>query len=497
MSAENLTIKEEHCEAAPKSTRFSLTWILISVAIGIAIYLIPTPDGLSERGHRYLALLIPVVLLWTVEAMPIGVTAIGAGACIALFQIQTPANAWLPFANKSVVFVFMIIMMGVVISQTTLPQRILNGVIRVGGRNTTKLSFTLCMAATLLSMWTHDAAITIILLYSLVPLFTRMGITPGTSNNLSKHFLLVVPLGAACGGGGTFVGSGRSPAAAEMFFAATGYQIGFTEYAIYCILPSIVYGIGTWCALMLVMPPKIKELPDEAMAGRLDSMTKNEKWIGFFLALTIAMYCASDFTKIDVSVIGAFFIVVCMALNLVDWKKCIVEFPWNPMMVFGAGFALGIAMLDTGAGKWIAEQAFVLVDGYSWPIVSFGVGWISAILTSFMANAAATALLVPVVVPMADLAGVPTFPIALTVPLATTFVLLIIGCPPTLIAYGLGYFTQIEAFKVLLVRTIICLILAGIMQSLWWPIAGMPGNIDMMQTPAKLTPFHYELIQKP
>ena len=200
---------------------------------------------------------------------------------------------------------------------------------------------------------------------------------------------------------------------------------------------------------------------------------------------------------IHVSVIGAFFIVFCMAVQLVDWKKCVLEFPWNPMMVFGAGFALGIAMLDTGAGKWIAEQAFVLVEGYNWPIVSFGVGWISAIITSFMANAAATALLVPVVVPMADLAGVPTFPIALTVPLATTFVLLVIGCPPTLIAYGLGYFTQIEAFKVLIVRTIICLILAGIMQSLWWPMAKMPGNIDMMQTPAKLTPFGYELIKKP
>jgi sodium-dependent dicarboxylate transporter 2/3/5 len=497
MSAENLHIAEEHGECAPQSKSFSIKWILIATAIGIGIYLLPTPEGMSLRAHKYLALLLPVVLLWTVEAMPIGVTAIGVGALLGLFEIQTVANAWAPYANRSVVFVFMIIMMGVVISQTSLPQRILNGVIKVGGRGTTKLSFTLCMAATLLSMWTHDAAITIILLYSLVPLFNRMGITPATSNNLSKHFLLVVPLGAACGGGGTFVGSGRSPAAAEMFFAATGYQIGFTEYAIYCILPSIVYGIGTWIALMIALPPKVKYLPDEAIAAKLPSMTKNEKYIGMLLLFTIAMYCISDYTKVHVSIIGALFIVVCMALQLVDWKKCVLEFPWNPMMVFGAGFALGIAMLDTGAGKWLAEQAFVLVEGYSWPIVSFGVGWISAILTSFMANAAATALLVPVVVPMADLAGVPTFPIAMTVPLATTFVLLIIGCPPTLIAYGLGYFTQIEAFKVLVVRTVICLFLASIMQSLWWPVANMPGNIDMMQTPAKLTPFGYELIKKP
>jgi sodium-dependent dicarboxylate transporter 2/3/5 len=282
-----------------------------------------------------------------------------------------------------------------------------------------------------------------------------------------------------------------------MFFAATGYSMGFMEYAMYAAFPSIIYGIGTWIALMLVIPPKMKELPMEAMAAKSAPLTKNEKWIGLLLAITLGLYCISDLTGVHVSVVGAGFIVVCMALNLVSWKKCIAEFPWNPMMVFGAGFALGVAMLDTGAGKWLAEKSFTLFEGYSWPIVSFGVGWISAIITSFMANAAATALLVPVVVPMADLAGVPTFPIAMTVPLATTFVLLIIGCPPTLIAYGMGYFTQIEAFKVLVVRTVICLFLAGLMQCFWWPLVGMPGNIDMMQTPAKLSPMGYELIKKP
>ncbi len=34
-----------------------------------------------------------------------------------------------------------------------------------------------------------------------------------------------------------------------------------------------------------------------------------------------------------------------------------------------------------------------------------------------------------VFIPMADMAGIPSFPIAMTVPLATTFVLLVIGCP--------------------------------------------------------------------
>ncbi len=486
----------EEGEAAPKSAKFIFTWVAIAVIAGIAVYLLPTPDGLSDRGHKYLALLVAILVLWTSEAISIGITAIGVGAGLILFGIQPLGKAWQSYAHPAVVFVFTIIMLGVIISQSTLPQRILNGVLKVGGRGTTKLSFTLCMAATFLSAWTHDAAITIILLFSLLPMFLKMGLTPAKSNNLTKHFLLVVPLGAACGGGGTFIGSGRSPAAAEMFFAATGYQIGFTEYAIYQLVPSMIYGLGTWVALMLVFPPKIKELPAAVIAEKLPPLTKSEKGLSLCIIGALTLWILSDLTKVHVSVVGAGFVIVVMLLNLVSWKKCLAEFPWNPMMVFGAGFALGIAMLDTGAGKWIAEQAFPIFEGQGWPVVAFGVGWISAIITSFMANAAATALLVPVVVPMADMAGTPTFPIAMTVPLATTFVLLVIGCPPTLIAYGLGYFSQVEAFKVFIVRTIICLTLAGIVQAVWWPLVGMPGNLDMMQTSAKLTFWGTELISK-
>jgi sodium-dependent dicarboxylate transporter 2/3/5 len=33
--------------------------------------------------------------------------------------------------------------------------------------------------------------------------------------------------------------------------------------------------------------------------------------------------------------------------------------------------------------------------------------------------------------------------------------------------------------------------------AVWYPLVGMPGNIDMMKTPAKLTMTGYELIVPP
>lgn len=479
---------------APKSQAYAYKWIGISVAVGLLIWLLPTPEALGTRGHAFLALLATVVLLWTSEAIPIGVTSIMVGCGMIIFKIQNAKLAWEPYANRTVVFVFFIIMLGVMLGQTTIPNRIMAWILKIGGSNVKRLSFTLCMGATFLAAWTHDATITIILLYAMMPMFLKMGLTPDKSNNFTKHFMFMIPLSAACGGGATFLGSGRSPASAEMLYQITGYNIGFMEYMLYQFVPSMFLGVATWVAIMIIYPPGIKVLPAEVAVEKLPPMTRNEKLIAWFMGITFLLWMFTDLTKIHVSAIGGIFIVVCCVFNVVDWKRCLAEYPWNPIMVFGAGFSLGVAMLDTGAGKWLASQIFPIFTNAPWPLVAVGASYISAAITSFMANAAATALLVPVMVPMADMAGTPAVPIAMSVPLATTFVLLVIGCPPTLIAYGFGYFTQFQAFKVFLFRTIVGIALLTLSQMIWYPLVGMPGNVDLMQTPAKLTPIGYELV---
>ncbi len=478
-----------------KGRKSTLKWIAISIAAGFLIWLLPTPEALGVRGHAFLSLLATVVLLWTSEAIPIGVTSIGVGCGLIIFKIQSAKAAWEPYANRTVVFVFFIIMLGVMLGQTTIPNRLMAYILKVGGRNVKRLSFTLCMGATFLAAWTHDATITIILLYAMMPMFLKMGLTPDKSNSFTKHFMFMIPLGAACGGGATFLGSGRSPASAELLYKITGYNIGFMEYMLYQFVPSLALGLATWLAVWIIYPPKIKELPMELAIEKMPPMEKKEKQLAWILAGTFVLWFLTDITKIHVSAIGGLFIVVCMVFNVVDWKRCLDEYPWNPIMVFGAGFSLGVAMLDTGAGNWIATQIFPIFTNSPWPVVAAGASALSAVITSFMANAAATALLVPVVVPMADMAGTPAAPIAMAVPLATTFVLLVIGCPPTLIAYGFGYFSQWEAFKILVFRSILGILVLCLCMSLWYPLVKMPGNIDNMKTPAKLTVTGYELSQ--
>ncbi|MFU8770574.1 MAG: SLC13 family permease [Desulfotignum sp.] len=183
-----------------KNQRFSFTWIGISLGIGLLIWLLPTPEGLDPRAHRFLAFLVTIVILWTSEAIPIGVTSIMVGCGLIILNIQSSQAAWAPYANRTVVFVFFIIMLGVLLGQTSITNRLMGYILKIGGTNVRRLSFILCMGATFLAAWTHDTTITIILLYAMMPMFL------GVATWLPTHpgglrFRLFHPVGSVQGAG--------------------------------------------------------------------------------------------------------------------------------------------------------------------------------------------------------------------------------------------------------------------------------------------------------
>jgi solute carrier family 13 (sodium-dependent dicarboxylate transporter), member 2/3/5 len=123
------------------------------------------------------------------------------------------------------------------------------------------------------------------------------------------------------------------------------------------------------------------------------------------------------------------------------------KFPWESWIVFGAGVSLGVSMLDSGAGRFLAETFLPILDGRSTFVVYYGIGLFGSFLSSFMANSAAVALMLPIVLPMAELMEMSPQSVTMIAPMTTSFIMLVIGCPPTIIAYSTGYFTQKEFIK--------------------------------------------------
>ncbi len=465
---------EEHPEVPEKSTKSISIGVLISLAAGLTIAFLPTPEGLSAQGHKFLALLVTVILLWVTESLPIGVTALVAGGGLILFEIQPPAKAWEPFASPAVMFVLMIMMFGVILNEAGVAKRLLHLIIKIAGTNVKKLSLMVAMSSAMLSAIFHDATITIILLFSFLPVFAAMGITPQKSNNLSKFFILLIPLSASAGGFGTLLGGGRNPVMVETLQRITGYEMGFVEFALSNFPLAILTGLATWAVVYLIYPPKVKELPSSLTTEKLPPMSGQEKAVIGFFSLAFILWSLTDITEIHLSVVAAGVLALIFGFRLVSFNEVIKKFPWEAWVVFGAGVSMGVAMLDTGAGKWLAGQVIPMLEGQSWVVVFAGAGFMGAFMSSFMSNSAATALILPITIPMAQAMGIPEAAIALSAPIATSFIMLVIGCPPTIIAYSTGYFSQLEFIKVAVPWAIVCLIVVTLGAAIYWPLTVFP-----------------------
>ena len=204
-------------------------------------------------------------------------------------------------------------------------------------------------------------------------------------------------------------------------------------------------------------------------------MNLKQKGVVAFFALAFALWAITDITKVHYSVVAAGALALIFGFRLVSFDIVFKKFPWESWLVFGAGVAMGLAMLDSGAGKWVAGNFIPLLEGQNWMVVFAGSGFLGSVMSSFMSNSAATALTLPITIPMATSMGIPEAAIALSAPISTSFIMLVIGCPPTIIAYSTGYFSQMDFIKVAVPWSIMCILLVTLSAAIYWPLMGFPG----------------------
>jgi len=121
----------------------------------------------------------------------------------------------------------------------------------------------------------------------------------------------------------------------------------------------------------------------------------------------------------------------------VGFNEVIKKVPWETRVVFGASVSTRMDMLDTGAGKRLADPILLIYDAH------------------------------------ARTMGIPEAAIALSAPILTSFTMLVIGCPPiTSIAFDIGYFSLFDFITVAEPWAIVCLIIVLLGASIYRPLTG-------------------------
>ena len=429
-------------------------------------------DGMPPKAQRLLAIMVVLLFLFIVEPIPLEATAICIGVLLVITGVGEFKSVWAAYMHPVVVFIMSCLIFAVALEKSGLTQRIGYFIIRKSGNSVTRFTFILTIGLGAASMFMHDAAACAIGIVTMLPLMRVAGIEPHT--NTARFMMLSLPFAASCGGMGSLIGGGRCMVAAAFLKEFTGLEISFFDWIKYAMPAALLcIPLAVTVVYLVFRPdPKIKLPRFEKSLGPWSALEKKTLAIA---AVTFVLWLTKGLHGIDYSITGMFGVVLLIIFGALKWADIHQNLEWGTaLFIFGGGIALGLAMDYSGAAAYFANLFFPLVRGSGWLLLYLGVGVFGALITNVMANVAAAALILPIVIPIAQMEGVNPIILALCLGQATSFaMLLVIGCPPNAIAYSYRFFKASDLTKAGAVATPLLLAALVLVAAVWWKILGL------------------------
>jgi len=436
-------------------------------AIGVA-----HQDGLSPKAQRFLAILAVLIFLFMFEPIPLEITAILIGVFLVVMQIVDVKTAWAPYMHPVVVFIMCCLIFAIALDKAGITRRLGHFIVAKAGTSVTKFTFIISVGLGLASSFMHDAAAVSIGIVTMLPLMRSAGIAP--HSNTAKFMLISLAFACSCGGMGTLVGGGRTMVSAAFLKEFTGIEISFMDWIKYAMpLAVVTVPAAVGVVYLVFRPDPAIQLP--RIDDDVPPWSQKEIMTLIIIVSCFLLWLTKEFHGLHYSVTGMLGVAALVLADILKWDDVHENLEWGTaLFIFGGGISLGLAMGESGAATYFANLFFPLVEGGGWLLLFAGVALFGALVTNAMANVAAAALILPIVIPMAQLEGVDPRVLALCMGTATSFaMLLVIGCPPNAIAYSFKEFKAADITRAGLVATPVLLFLLVVVAALWWSILGL------------------------
>ncbi len=404
-----------------------------------------------------LALLGFVVVMWVTEAVPVFVTALAIPVVLTVAGVAGAADATAPFANPIIVLFFAGFLMAEAMRRVGLDHHVAVAITARAGHSPALLFATMLAVAAFLSMWMSNTAATAVL----VPI--AMAISAPLGTPYQRALVLGIAYAATAGGVGSAIGTPANQLAIEFLDDFGGRSISFAGWFAYGLpmvllfLP-VVGGYLWWRRGLRVDPVRFQRARELAVAERTRLGPPHRGQLAV-LAVFGAVFCGwltETWHGVHpglVALAGAVALFVVGKLEPDDLGRI----AWPALLTFGGGLTLGLFLVRSGTSDYVATRLGGLA-GAPPTMALFAVAALALLLTTVASNTASAAILVPLAVPLAGVLGVDPTTLVVVVAIASSIdFALVVGTPPTMIAYSTRLYTAGEIF-----RTGVVLDLAGI-----------------------------------
>ena len=443
--------------------------IIISITVLLAVWFAPSEifgiRNLSVIEQRVIAVFCFAAIMWVAEAVPIWTTSVLT--IVILILTISDSSLWF-FRGTSAAFdgarefgtfikykalmatfadpIIMLFLGGFFLAigagKCGLDKNLARVLFKPFGTNSKTVLLGLMFVTAIFSMFMSNTATTAMMFAVMAPLLVPME----DSGKGRIALVLAIPIAANIGGIGTPIGTPPNAIALKYLNDHDGLNlgIGFGQWMAVMVPFVIVMMFAAWLMLSKLFPFKRKTL-EVVFEGKFQKNRKAYIVYATF-AVTVVLWILDNFTGVNANVVAMIPMAVFSVTGIVD-KNDLKTINWDVLWLVAGGFALGVALHDTGLAKNLVDS----IPFATWsPFMTIvGAGVLCYLMSTFMSHTATSALLVPVLATVATgmgdsllpYGGVPTLLVGVALS-ASLAMALPISTPPNAIAHSAGLTTQ-------------------------------------------------------
>ncbi|MEO0581259.1 MAG: DASS family sodium-coupled anion symporter [Bacteroidota bacterium] len=445
------------------------------LVLGPALFLLTLwgihPEGMSTQANAILACTLWIAAWWITEAVPIAITSL---LPIILFPLTGGLGLKETTASFGHRYIFLYIggfMLAIAIERWNLHRRIALNIIKLIGTNVTQIILGFMVATAFLSMWISNTATSVMMLPIGMAIVAQLRDNPLTIENetqiFGKALMLAIAYSASIGGMATLIGTPPNLVLAGIVQETYGIEISFTQWLIFGLPISVILLFLCWRYLThFAFSFKQKSFPGgraeiQKQLKALGAIKLEERAVLVVFVFTGLAWISRSFIlqafipNLDDTIIAviasvALFLIPSTSQKgraLITWEEA-VKLPWGILLLFGGGLALAQGFKVSGLAEWIGGQ-MNLLEGVSLLILLLILVAAVNFLTEITSNLATTAMLLPILAPLA--LGIEVHPYILlvgaTVAASCAF-MLPVATPPNAVVFGSGYLKIVEMVRV-------------------------------------------------
>lgn len=462
-------------------------WFFVAMAVGLALLTMPQPDGLTREGQIVLTMSVVATILFVTEPVPLPTVAllIIVGQVFLLGLESTSVAKTL--MTDSVLFIMGSLMLAVAVVKQKLDKRIAWLIVRVTGTRTSRICFGISLVSGVLASFVGEHTVAAMMLPVGITLITLTSKDPKKVRCLAAVLLFSISYGCSVAGIGTPSGGARNAIMIgywkEFFYDPLNpethkFLIDYVSWMAYAYPVFLIQLPFVTFILLKTFKPEYRHLNRAVAKLRqqiiIEGPMRPSGWlaIGIFgLILVGWIFLSSDFGMGTIAVTGA---AIFLIAGLVKWDDVNSGVNWGVVLLYASAISLGVQMKDTGAAQWIAETFLAVLAPLGadagiglWAAVSA----LTTIVTNTMSNGAAVAVLGPIVLKMAVVAGESPIVLGFITAVSSAFAYLtVVGTPACTIVYASGYLKTTDFLVVgwrMVVMSIIMMMLAA---TFYWPL---------------------------